>query len=139
MIYMIFVEFVSLFWGVTLGSFWDRVGWTLGSLWCSGNRFWDSGAPKKGVGNPAVRYTICISFKDSKNPFRQAWLGNSAIKWHSGVKRSHEGGNHGFPSHRPLHDIFWRQRIKFETWYAPCTYQWLHMPAGWLRQIGSYL
>ena len=25
---------------------------TVGSLWCSGNRFWDSGEPKKGLGEP---------------------------------------------------------------------------------------
>ena len=75
---IMFVFFFTCFWFSTflgghvefnLGSFGDHVGVTLGLLWRSGNRFWDSGEPKKGRGNPNARATVCISF-------RQAWLGN---------------------------------------------------------------
>ena len=46
------------------------------SKWSLGNHGGDTGDPKNDGGNPFVQGRRRLSFKDSKNHFRQAWLGN---------------------------------------------------------------
>ena len=58
--------------GVILGSFWDHFGIML----VFGEPLLGFGGTQKRSGEPRGPGHNMISFKDNKNPIRQAWLGN---------------------------------------------------------------